>query len=65
MSFDGSSGYVSVPYASSLNPTGGVTMMAWIRTSGTHPYSGLIYNNSINLATCITKGGWQMGFDLG
>jgi hypothetical protein len=42
LKFNGSSNYVSVPHSSSLNMSGGISMLAWFKTGGTNIYSGII-----------------------
>ena len=42
LKFNGSSNYVSVPHSSSLNMSGGISMLAWFKTGGTNNYSGII-----------------------
>ena len=55
-SFDGVEADVLVPHSDSLTPTNGLTMVAWIKSSGSPSYSGIIRkNNSTSTA------GYQMG----
>ena len=55
LSFDGSSGFISVSTSSSVNITGAISLAAWIKTSATNDYSGIIYKVSGN-------NGYQMSF---
>jgi hypothetical protein len=41
-SFNGSNSYVNIPNNASLNVSGGISMAAWIKTSGTNNYSGIV-----------------------
>ncbi len=56
LSFDGSSGTVSVSTSTSINITGAITLAAWVKTSATNDYSGIIYKVSGN-------NGYQMSFN--
>ncbi|MGA2418410.1 MAG: LamG domain-containing protein, partial [Candidatus Staskawiczbacteria bacterium] len=40
--FNGKNNYIDVPSASSLEPSSGVSVSAWIKTSGTNAYSGIV-----------------------
>lgn len=41
-SFDGLNDYVEVPDSANLNITGAITLDAWIKTSGTNDFSGIV-----------------------
>jgi prepilin-type N-terminal cleavage/methylation domain-containing protein len=59
LSLNGTNNTVQVPSSASLSVSGAITLAAWIKTSGTNNYSGLIHkSNSSNL-------GYQVGFDTG
>jgi hypothetical protein len=68
--FNGSDNYVNVPHNSSLNMSGGISMLAWFKTGGTNDYSGIVqkfldsnntgwglsYNNNGNLRADFGNG---------
>ena len=55
LSFNGSTATVNAGNGSSLNLTSQITISAWIKTSGTNDYSGIVQKSSSTL-------GYQMGF---
>ncbi|MEK9178657.1 MAG: LamG domain-containing protein [Patescibacteria group bacterium] len=56
VNFDGTDDYVSVADSSSLDATGAITLSAWVKTSGTNDYSGIIHKFS------STLNGYEMSF---
>lgn len=59
-SLNGSNQIISVPNASSLNITAAITLSAWIKTSGSNDYAGIIQK-----ALNGNNPGYQMGLNLG
>jgi hypothetical protein len=56
LKLDGANNYVQVANSSSLDMTGAVTMSAWIKTSTTNDYAGIIQKSNSSTV------GYQMGF---
>jgi uncharacterized repeat protein (TIGR02543 family) len=64
-SFDGVDDYVLVPDSSSLDVSSGLTIEAWLKTSGTADYARIVSKYYYNPGTPGNNNGYGFGFDTG
>jgi len=59
LNFNGSDSYVSVPDTALLDPPAGITISAWVKTSATNDYSGIVHKYGFGNA-----GGYSISMHL-